>query len=119
MLTASSGGEQALSEMNGAGITAAYTGPVVEAKAYGEQYEKCNEPFPADFFANDPNGIAFTTAPIVVCMRGDIARVSKATNVQAGGAGGFILWNANSSDPIHNDPYSIPGINIDYGRLLG
>lgn len=119
MLTASSGGEQSISDLVGAGITGSYTGPVVEAKAYGSEYEKCNDPFPADFFSLDPDGVAFDAAPIVVCKRGDIARVSKATNVQAGGAGGFILWNASSSDPIHNDPYAIPGINIDYGSYWG
>ena len=119
MLTDASGGDQPLAELIGAGITGEYTGPVVEAKTYGSEYEKCNEAFPADFFAVNPDGVPYATAPIVVCKRGDIARVAKATNVEAGGAGGFILWNASSSEPIHNDPYSIPGINIDTGSYYG
>ncbi|MCG9714319.1 S8 family serine peptidase [Shewanella insulae] len=119
MLTNATGGEQPLVDLNGSGITDAYTGPVVEAKAYGSEYEMCNEPFPAGFFDVDPEGNPYATAPIVVCMRGEIARVTKAVNVQAGGAGGFILWNAGYSDPTHNDPYVIPGINIDYGSYYG
>jgi subtilisin family serine protease len=118
-LTAATGGEQPLEDIIGAGITAEYTGPVVEAKAYGNEYEMCNEPFPADFFAVDPDGNLYSTAPIVVCKRGEIARVTKATNAAAGGAGGFILWNADSSEPIHNDPYAIPGINISNESYWG
>ncbi|WP_144210725.1 S8 family peptidase [Shewanella donghaensis] len=119
MLTAATGGDQPLEDIIGAGITTEYTGPVVAASAYGTEYEMCNEAFPADFFTVDPEGVAYDTAPIVVCKRGDIARVTKATNVEAGGAGGFILWNSGFSDPIHNDPYSIPGINIDYDSYAG
>ena len=119
MLTNATGGEQPLSDLEGSGITDAYTGPVVEAKAYGSEYEMCNEPFPEGFFAKSPQGIEYDTAPIVVCKRGDIARVTKAENVKEGGAGGFILWNQGFSDPTHDDPYVIPGINIDAGSYWG
>lgn len=119
MITAATGGDKPLPELSGAGISGEYTGPVLEAKAYGNEYEKCNEPFPEGFFDIDPQGAPFATAPIIVCKRGDIARVTKASNVQAGGAGGFILWNSSYSDPIHNDPYPIPGINIDNGSYYG
>jgi subtilisin family serine protease len=119
MLSGATGGEQSLTDIVGSGITSEYTGPVVEAKAYGSEYEMCNEEFPADFFALAPDGTPYSTAPIVVCKRGDIARVAKATNVEAGGAGGFILWNPGYSDATHNDPYSIPGININYGGYYG
>lgn len=119
MITAATGGDQPLPDLEGAGISGEYTGPVIEAKAYGNEYEKCNDPFPEGFFDTDPQGTPFSTAPIVVCKRGDIPRVTKATNVQSGGAGGFILWNASYADPVHNDPYAIPGINIDNGNYAG
>ncbi|WP_281213194.1 S8 family serine peptidase [Shewanella insulae] len=119
MLTNATGGDQPLSDLVGSGITDAYTGPIVEAKAYGSEYEMCNEPFPAGFFDLDPQGNAYSKAPIVVCKRGEIPRVEKATNVQAGGAGGFVLWNPEYSDPTHNDPYAIPGINIDSQAYYG
>ncbi|MFD1099513.1 S8 family serine peptidase [Shewanella litorisediminis] len=119
MLTNSQGGNQPLSDIEGKGITQAYTGPVVEAKAYGWQYEKCNDPFPAGFFDVAPDGTPFDTAPIVVCKRGDIARVQKAINVAEGGAGGFILRNASNSESLNNDPFAIPGIHISYGDYYG
>ncbi|WP_394131813.1 S8 family serine peptidase [Shewanella maritima] len=119
MLTNSSGGDQPLPELQGGGITGEYTGPVVSAASYGYEYEMCNDPFPADFFSVDPNGIPFDVAPIVVCKRGDIPRVEKATNIEAGGAGALILWNPGYSDPAVNDPYSIPGINITYSSFWG
>ena len=119
MLTGSIGGEQALPEMTGGGISTEYTGPVVEAKAYGWEYEKCNDAFPAGFFDNSPDGVPYETAPIVVCKRGDIARVQKATNVAEGGAGGFILRNTSSSQSVDNDPYVIPGIHLSYASYNG
>ncbi|WP_269373904.1 S8 family peptidase [Shewanella colwelliana] len=119
MITDATGGEQELPELVGGGITEGYTGPVVEAKAYGWQYEKCNEAFPAGFFDNSPEGIPYDTAPIVVCKRGDIARVQKAINVAEGGAGGFILRNASSSESVNNDPYVIPGIHLPYSGYYG
>ena len=118
-LADSTGGEKPLDVLVGGGLTGAYTGPVVQASAYGSEFEKCNEPFPVDFFSVDPEGNPFATAPIVVCKRGDIARVTKATNVEAGGAGGFILWNSGYSETTANDPYSIPGIHIDYASYYG
>ncbi|WP_285163227.1 S8 family serine peptidase [Shewanella goraebulensis] len=117
-LTDATGGEQDL-ELVGGGITGAYTGPVVEAKAYGSEFEKCNDPFPADFFSVDPDGNPYSVAPIVVCKRGDIPRVTKATNIEAGGAGGLILWNSGYSETTANDPFSIPGIHIDYNSYYG
>ncbi|WP_275974903.1 S8 family serine peptidase [Shewanella gaetbuli] len=119
MLTNSMGGEQDLADIEGGGITDEYTGPVVDAKAYGWEYEKCNEPFPEGFFDLDPDGNAFDTAPIVVCKRGDIPRVEKAINVAAGGAGAIILRNARSSESISNDPFVIPGIQISYAAYNG
>ncbi|WP_306135294.1 S8 family serine peptidase [Shewanella sp. ULN5] len=119
MLTGATGGVQELPELVGGGITEGYTGPVVEAKAYGWEYGKCNNPFPAGFFDNSPDGIPYDTAPIVVCQRGDIARVEKAINVAEGGAGGFILRNSSSSESVNNDAYVIPGIHLSTAGYYG
>ncbi|PMG75991.1 peptidase S8 [Shewanella sp. 10N.286.51.B7] len=119
MLTDFVGGEQSPLDIEGSGITDEYTGPVVLAADYGWEYEKCNDPFPADFFLNSPDGEPYAVAPIVVCKRGDIARVDKAVNVATGGAGGFILRNASANESLANDPYAIPGIQISYGEFYG
>ncbi|KGK00394.1 S8 family serine peptidase [Thalassotalea sp. ND16A] len=93
----------------GAGISDAFTGEFVLAADYGD--ELCLEPFPAG---------TFTADQIVVCKRGDIARVVKASNAAAGGAGGFVLYNASWNDEIVNDIYDIPGVHVDFyaGRDL-
>lgn len=103
------------------GLTA---NPIVWAGRYSnpnasDAPELCNAPFPAGTFANDPDGNPYSAAPIVVCKRGGAARMQKAGNVLAGGAGGFVLYNAVSwatdgSTTLYKDPYPLPGINIDY-----
>ena len=108
------GGNQPLAHINGSGITPAYSGPVVDAGAYGEQFKSCNEEFTDGFFLNSPSGEAFDVAPIVLCERGDIARTAKAINIQSGGAGGLILYNQDSELDTHNDAYAIPGINVSH-----
>ncbi len=121
-LTEMSGGDTAApTDMTGAGITGAYSGPIVLAADYGDA--RCNEAFEAGTFDVAPDGTPFATAPIVVCERGDIARVTKATNVQAGGAGGFVLYNSVSwgdDNKLFHDAFAIPGIQVDYsaGRKL-
>ncbi|USD35904.1 S8 family peptidase [Ferrimonas sp. SCSIO 43195] len=115
-LTAMSGGDgEVPSDLDGGGITPAYTGPVVMAAEYGDA--RCNSPFAEGTFSLDPNGQPFESAPIVACERGEIARVTKAANAAAGGAGGFILYNTTTSGSgasIANDAYVIPGIHVDY-----
>ncbi|WP_440875828.1 S8 family serine peptidase [Thalassotalea sp. PLHSN55] len=113
------GGDDTLPDIVGGGITGSYTGPVVKASDYGWQYERCNDAFDDGFFSVDPDGNPFTKAPIVVCERGDIPRVSKAINVAQGGAGGFILYNASSTENIANDAYAIPGILISNESYYG
>lgn len=88
------------------GISDAYTGPIVDAAAFGDG--ACLTPFPEGTFDGE----------IVVCARGDIARVAKAENVLAGGAGGFILyntvsWGDNGEGDLFNDAYPLPGAHID------
>ncbi|MGS0729683.1 S8 family serine peptidase, partial [Shewanella sp. 0m-11] len=56
---------------------------------------------------------------IVLCKRGDIARVQKGVNVAEGGAGGVILYNAISWDDgrggnsLNLNPFPIPGMHVD------
>lgn len=80
------------------------TGKLVNAASVGD--ELCAAPFAAGTFTSDQ---------IVVCKRGEIARVQKAYNVLAGGAGGFVLVNAgypSDNDDIVNDTYPLPGIQL-------
>ncbi|NKF50797.1 S8 family serine peptidase [Shewanella sp. WXL01] len=106
-----SGGDAALmpSRLDGAGISDAFTGQFVLAADYGDA--RCNSPFPAGTFSSDH---------IVVCERGDIARVEKAVNAAAGGAGAFVLYNTwDEGDAIVNDTYAIPGIHITATQWYG
>ena len=92
------------SGFDAAGISEAYTGNIVLAADFGD--ELCAEPFPAGTFNGE----------IVVCKRGGLARVTKAENALAGGAGGFILYNADDygdeSNTV-NDVYALPGAHIN------
>ncbi len=57
----------------------------------------------------------FPAGAIVVCDRGTNARVQKAINVQAGGAGGYILANdAANGNALVGDAYVIPGVHISF-----
>ena len=94
--------------IEGHGVTGSFTGSLVDAADFGD--ELCLEPFaPGTFEADD----------IVICKRGDIARVAKGTNVAAGGAGAVILYNAVSwddgtgSNSLNMNPFPIPGLHID------
>ncbi|QSX36354.1 S8 family serine peptidase [Shewanella sedimentimangrovi] len=106
-LEAMSGGDTTPpSDLVGGGYTAeGFTGNFVLAANFGDAL--CNTPFPAD---------TFTANQIVVCKRGDIPRLEKAVNVQAGGAGAMVLYNADYTQDAPwgykepNDPYVIPGI---------
>jgi len=64
---------------------------------------QCLVPYPAGTFNGE----------IVLCDRGDIARVEKASNVAAGGAGGFVLANLQGGDAnLVPDAYVVPGIHV-------
>ncbi|WP_428617121.1 S8 family serine peptidase, partial [Shewanella sp.] len=99
------------SAMEGKSFSGGITGQVVLAEKFadpdpsdGYNAASCNAPFPAGTFTSDQ---------IVVCERGDIARVDKAKNVAAGGAGGFILQNINySADNLVADNFVLPGIQL-------
>ncbi|WP_269455108.1 S8 family serine peptidase [Microbulbifer elongatus] len=94
---------------NIAGISASgiVDGTPIIAADYGD--ELCLNEFPAGTFASHE---------IVICKRGENARVAKAFNVKAGGAGGFILYNAgNEADSkLVDDIFPLPGLHIDQYR---
>lgn len=94
----------------GKGYTSELSGEFVLAENFpdpnvNDEYSSasCNVPFPAG---------TFTKEQIVVCERGDIARVDKAVNVAAGGAGGIVLQNIDYNSQLVADKFVIPGINV-------
>jgi len=101
-----SGGNTTLEDIDGQSATSSITASIVYAGDFSNgdsNPEQCLNPFPAGTF----NG------QIVVCDRGEIARVAKAENVAAGGAGGYVLANVDGGDTfIANDAYVVPGIHI-------
>ncbi|WP_372871322.1 S8 family serine peptidase [Shewanella sp.] len=105
------GGDASLmpARLDAAGISDAFTGRFVIAADMGDA--RCNSPFPAG---------TFEATDIVVCERGDIARVEKAVNVASGGAGGFVLYNTwSEGDQVSNDTYAIPGVHITATQWYG
>lgn len=103
------GGDTALEAISGSsnsgGITASivYAGDYTNANDPEGDPAQCLEPFPEDTFSGE----------IVVCDRGAIARVAKAENAAAGGAGGFVLANlAGGATTVDSDLYVIPGIHV-------
>ncbi len=104
-LTAMSGGDTAApADMFGQALTAGYgPAPIVHAKNFTGNDPLCLNPYPAGTWSNE----------IVVCDRGNNARVAKSANVAAGGAKGFVLANtAAQSESVNMDPHSIPAIHI-------
>ncbi|MCW8877591.1 MAG: S8 family serine peptidase [Kangiellaceae bacterium] len=93
-------------DVTGRSLTGSITANIVYAGNYSNgdtNPEQCLNPFPAGTF----------TGEIVVCDRGEIARVKKAENVAVGGAGGFVLANVDSgATNLADDIYVIPGIHI-------
>jgi subtilisin family serine protease len=80
------------------------------ADAEGDMSGLCLNPFPAGTFnAND----------VVLCQRGQIARVLRGTYVQAGGGGGVILYNPVEQG-LDTDNYVIPAAHVDnvVGQLI-
>jgi subtilisin family serine protease len=91
------------------------TGSIVDGNAvlaadFGD--EKCENVFAPGTFTPDQ---------IVICKRGINARVAKAHNVLAGGAGGFILYNedwypgiTDAEMQLFDDTFPLPGIHVSY-----
>ncbi|NVJ49751.1 MAG: S8 family serine peptidase [Gammaproteobacteria bacterium] len=104
--TMSGGDTAAPGAITGRSLTGSITANIVYAGDYDNgdpNPEQCLNPFPANTFNGE----------IVLCDRGEIARVDKATNVAAGGAGGFILANVSGgATNLADDIYDVPGIHI-------
>lgn len=104
------GGGTSPGTLSGASNSGAITASVVYAGDYTNSNDpdgdpaQCLEPFPAGTFDGE----------IVVCERGEIARVQKAINVAEGGAGGYVLINLDGgAENVVGDVYVIPGIHLD------
>nr|WP_220100138.1 S8 family peptidase [Alteromonas antoniana] len=103
------GGDTELDPITGTSNSGSITASIVYAGDYENANDpdndpaQCLQPFPDNTFSGE----------IVVCDRGDIARVDKAVNAAAGGAGGFVLANVQGgADTLANDAYVVPGIHI-------
>lgn len=113
-LSSSNGAINALSGQSNTGEISAkivYAGNFTNSNDANGDPAQCLKPFPSGTFSGQ----------IVVCDRGEIARVDKAINVEAGGAGGYVLANVQGGDSfLANDRYVIPGIHInaDNGDVL-
>jgi len=98
------------STIMGRSLTGEFTANIVYAGNFSNgdsNPEQCLNPFPENTFSGQ----------IVVCDRGEIARVQKAKNVAAGGAGGFVLANIQGgSSFLADDIYVIPGIHINANK---
>ncbi|PKM18840.1 MAG: peptidase S8/S53 subtilisin kexin sedolisin [Gammaproteobacteria bacterium HGW-Gammaproteobacteria-15] len=95
--------------LSGRSASGAVSATLVNAADYGDA--DCLTPFAAGTFAGQ----------IVLCRRGEIARVEKGTNVKAGGAGGIVLVNvAGEASSVDDDFHVLPGINLsaDDGETL-
>ncbi|MCP4090359.1 MAG: peptidase S8, partial [Gammaproteobacteria bacterium] len=96
--------------ITGRSNTGAITATIVYAGDYANTNDdpandpaQCLVPYPAGTFSGQ----------IVLCDRGDNARVEKAQNVATGGAGGFVLANLQGgSTNLEHDAYQVPGIHI-------
>lgn len=104
LLNAFSGGDTTVpSTLTGKGATNGYSASVVLASNYDVDGAGCLTEFEADTFNGE----------IVVCERGDIARVAKGRNVLAGGAGGLILINVeDGSDSVNADFHLLPAVHL-------
>ncbi len=92
-----------LADIGGKSVTTGYgPAPIVYAGDYGNAL--CTMAFAPGTWAN---------GEIVVCDRGVIARVTKGSNVQAGGAGGLILANIDAGQSVNADDHVIPAVHIN------
>ena len=71
----------------------------------GDDTGRCINPYPAGTFNADD---------VVLCKRGVVARVVRGDNVQAGGGGGVILYNASAAEGLSTDLYVIPAVHVVY-----
>lgn len=77
----------------------------------GADGRQCLNPFAAGTFkANE----------VVLCERGENARVAKSANVAAGGAGGMVLANSAAEVGLVSETHSVPTVHVSHelGELL-
>ncbi|WP_065204410.1 S8 family serine peptidase [Shewanella woodyi] len=105
------GDTDAPKDLTGKAMTGAVTGSIVYAGNFDNANDpdndpaQCLEPFPENTFAADT---------IVVCDRGEIARVDKGRHVKAGGAAGLVLANKqDGATSVVADAHVLPAIHID------
>jgi len=53
---------------------------------------------------------------IVLCRRGDIARVDKSLAVYQAGGAGMIMYNNSDDDNLYTDNHWVPSVHIDYSE---
>jgi subtilisin family serine protease len=56
---------------------------------------------------------AVVSGKIVLCLRGEIARVSKSAAVEQAGGAGMILYNGNDGDSQNTDGHAVPSVHIN------
>lgn len=101
-------------DLYGASVTPGYgPAPIVYAGWYDNDGDgdtdaddaQCLQPFAPGTFNGE----------IVVCDRGQIARVQKGANVRAGGAGGFVLANMeDDGESTSADQHVLPAVHLGY-----
>ncbi|MCB8943846.1 MAG: S8 family serine peptidase [Ardenticatenaceae bacterium] len=100
-----SGGLTPPPDMQGVSMTAGHgPAPIVYAANYTNttglpDNGRCAQTFPP---------ATWTNSEIVICDAGSVSREQKGLNVQAGGAGGIILADAN----LARTAYNLPGVNL-------
>ena len=98
------GGTTHQANITGESLTTGY-GPaqIVYAGSYGDALCRF------DFMPGTWHG------EIVICDRGEVARVAKGLHVLSGGAGGLILANAAADgNDVNSDPHVLPAVHITY-----
>nr|WP_239480238.1 S8 family serine peptidase [Parashewanella hymeniacidonis] len=98
------GGETELATITGKGATKGFSGAVLDAADFGDA--QCLSPFEENTFDNQ----------IVICERGEIARVAKGKNVKEGGAGGMIFMNLAGEEQaksVDADLHVLPAIHVN------
>ncbi|MCG9713994.1 S8 family serine peptidase [Shewanella insulae] len=105
------GDTEAPKALTGKAATGAFTGAIVYAGDFENPNDldndpaQCLEPFPENTFAADT---------IVVCDRGEIARVDKGRHVKAGDASALVLANVvGGADSVVADAHVLPAIHIN------
>lgn len=58
----------------------------------------------------DPQAVA---GKIVLCLRGQIARVEKSLAVEQAGGAGMILFNSDDAESLNSDTHWVPAVHVD------